>query len=639
MDKTPDLTAPEAPASITTPAAVPTPPASTSAAVAAPAPTTSAVSSSPPIAAPSTPTAAAPTVATPTTAPATPPPAPPAAPALPSMSAAEWLKSVGLPLTEDKLESIGFKDCRELLLALLASPDAVEAAQYAIYGNGAPALATIDWLKELSKAIIDTYASVPFGARDKTDTFSRRLYLTLEVIYGSAIRSFSNGKTTVHRLNPIHFAAFFVFSQRVEYDDQIGCFFCYEPTTGRWRDVSDVEIREILMDFSIPYIDRAPSLYSGTDLFFKEILSHARAIGRRRPQRPSDWRFLLVANHTLAFHAGSGAIEHFGHSPAYRLRNRIPVNYDPKNTGYTKFREFLEELIPLKEDRELLRQWCGMVLLGQNDLHKILLLRGAAGGGKSTLINLIETVIGEDNTATLVTDRLEERFELSEFFGKTLLIGRDVPTDALTNRSAYMLKALSGDSGLKAEVKHQQRRIRIGGPFNICMVSNARLSVSLQSDADAWRRRLWVIDTVKPPSGRTPTPNYEKVLLGGESYGILMWMVKGAKSVLTAQRSKKPLTLTAAQTARIDALLTSEDTILQFISSNVRAAPGKWVTSEDLYIAYENHCLTHQLDSLRQTTFNRNIGRALKKQHPGTSHQNVGDLGEKKQKGYTDISL
>lgn len=280
-----------------------------------------------------------------------------------------------------------------------------------------------------------------------------------------------------------------------------------------------------------------------------------------------------------------------------------------------------------------------MVLLGQNDLHKIMLLRGAAGGGKSTLVNLIETVIGEDNTATLVTDRLEERFDLSEFFGKTLLIGRDVPTDALTNRSAYMLKALSGDSGLKAEVKQQQRRIRIGGPFNICMVSNARLSITLQSDADAWRRRLWVIDIQKPPSGRTVIPNYDKEMLKTESFGILKWMAKGAKDVLTAQRRRKPLVLTTAQTDRIEELLTSEDTILQFVRASIKAEPGTWITSEDLHMAYENYCLSNQLDALTQTTFNRNIGKALKKLLPGTSHRNVGDPGERKQKGYADITL
>lgn len=101
-------------------------------------------------------------------------------PALPSITAAEWLESVGLPLTGEKLESIGFEDCRELWLALLASAKAVEAARFAIYGNGAPAPATIGWLKELSEAVIAAHAL------NEADTFSRRFYRAL-------------GKSTVNR--------------------------------------------------------------------------------------------------------------------------------------------------------------------------------------------------------------------------------------------------------------------------------------------------------------------------------------------------------------------------------------------------------------------------------------------------------
>lgn len=148
-----------------------------------------------------------------------------------------------------------------------------------------------------------------------------------------------------------------------------------------------------------------------------------------------------------------------------------------------------------------------------------------------------------------------------------------------------------------------------------------------------------MIDIQKPPSGRTVIPNYDKEMLKTESFGILKWMAKGAKDVLTAQRRRKPLVLTTAQTDRIEELLTSEDTILQFVRASIKAEPGTWITSEDLHMAYENYCLSNQLDALTQTTFNRNIGKALKKLLPGTSHRNVGDPGERKQKGYADITL
>ena len=49
-----------------------------------------------------------------------------------------------------------------------------------------------------------------------------------------------------------------------------------------------------------------------------------------------------------------------------------------------------------------------------------------------------------------------------------------------------------------AEIKGSNERPEIQGQFNIIITCNSRLSVRLEGDADAWRRRLVIVGYRKP---------------------------------------------------------------------------------------------------------------------------------------------
>ena len=74
-------------------------------------------------------------------------------------------------------------------------------------------------------------------------------------------------------------------------------------------------------------------------------------------------------------------------------------------------------------------------------------------GGKSTLVRILEAIVGQKNVCQLRTDLLAERFETSRFIGKTLLAGKDVSGNFLHSRGAHVLKALVGDDQLSGELK------------------------------------------------------------------------------------------------------------------------------------------------------------------------------------------
>lgn len=69
--------------------------------------------------------------------------------------------------------------------------------------------------------------------------------------------------------------------------------------------------------------------------------------------------------------------------------------------------------------------WAGAVWA--NLPQRLLILDGKPNTGKSTLVLILQALIGEENVCQLRTECLAERFELNRFRGKTLLIGCDVP--------------------------------------------------------------------------------------------------------------------------------------------------------------------------------------------------------------------
>jgi len=82
------------------------------------------------------------------------------------------------------------------------------------------------------------------------------------------------------------------------------------------------------------------------------------------------------------------------------------------------------------------------------------LLVGTPGGGKSTLLEVIEAVVGPSNVVELRTDFLADRFEIARFLRKTMLSGKDVPGNFLETAGAQMLKKLVGHDLLSAERKN-----------------------------------------------------------------------------------------------------------------------------------------------------------------------------------------
>jgi len=273
-------------------------------------------------------------------------------------------------------------------------------------------------------------------------------------------------------------------------------------------------------------------------------------------------------------------------SPKYRCRHKLAVTY--RADAYCpRFMDVLLKPALDMSDVSLIQRWSGLALVGVNLAQKILLLTGTAGGGKSTLVSVLTGIIGSGNVGMLRTELLGDRFELGRLFGKTLLYGADVPETFLTHETASRLKSLTGGDFVTVEFKNSNEAPQLKCRFNVIVTSNSRLTVYLEGDADAWRRRLVIVnyERPKPP---VAIPNLAEQIISEEGPGILNFMLDGLDALRAANWH---LALNERQQRRVDDLLLESDSHRVFGNECLikdTSAPG--ITKSEMYSAYAEFC-------------------------------------------------
>jgi len=259
-----------------------------------------------------------------------------------------------------------------------------------------------------------------------------------------------------------------------------------------------------------------------------------------------------------------GSVALHEHSPEFLCRDVINIDYDP-TADYSDFvREAFRDVVS-PEDQETIKWYAGQCALGRNFSQSILIISGEAGTGKTLVVKVIEKVIGRGNYEGLRTNMLDQRFELSRFDGKSLLVASDQCSDALMQKGAHMLKCLTGNDNLTTERKGENEHPMISGEFNVIIVSNADLPLSIDGDSGAWKRRVYPVkyDGKKP---ETIIPYFEDYLMRKYPEHILNWMVSGAAALF---KNGKQIPQHPEMLRRIDALIQESDACLAFVKNCV----------------------------------------------------------------------
>lgn len=355
---------------------------------------------------------------------------------------------------------------------------------------------------------------------------------------------------------------------------------CYRP------DYSGAELKTKIRDLIYPEYVKSTTIKRVYDLFLSA--AELQVTAEDLNNYPAEW---------VCFRNGFyDPIQKkmIPHDPKYRVVNQIPHDYDPeaKLNGAT-IERWLAFITEDPEDREMLLQYCGYCMTRDTAQQKFLILNGEGGSGKSTVIRLLESVIGPENISNVSLCQLTQRFAAFGLMGKLLNSCADLEVSALEDVST--LKKLLGEDRISAESKGRDA-ISFKNYAKLVFSTN-ELPIVKTEKTGGFYRRLLILTMNKVPTNKRP--DFFRELSAELDYFIHISM-----DALGRMYGNGYITESSGSVEAVKRLRCDSDSVEAFLSTlthdpNVKTKKG------DLYRHYENYCQEMERQPLRKQGFYR----------------------------------
>lgn len=281
------------------------------------------------------------------------------------------------------------------------------------------------------------------------------------------------------------------------------------------------------------------------------------------------------------------------HDPEYRSINQLPHEYDPaaKPEG-SAVEAWLHFIVPEADDREMILQFAGYCLNQDVSQQKFMILNGEGGSGKSTLIRMIEEMIGSDNISNISLTELTQRFASFGLMGKLLNSCADLEISALEDTST--LKKSLGEDRLRGE---QKGRDAISFKSYAKMIfSTNELPIIKSERTNGFYRRLLVLTMNKVPVKRRS--DFFTELSSQIDYFIHITLEALQRMYAAGYITESETSVKAIIQMKFDS-----DTVEAWLQEETYQVSGCRVDRSVLYQSYEQYCANNDRQSLSRTNF------------------------------------
>jgi len=291
-------------------------------------------------------------------------------------------------------------------------------------------------------------------------------------------------------------------------------------------------------------------------------------------------------------------------SPDLILTNRIEHNFNP--AAYSELMDStLNKLACQDKDiRALLEECVGYCFYRRNELGKAFILTGDKSNGKSTFLDVVAAILGEDNISTLDIKELGDRFSTSMMFGKLANIADDIGDDFLQGTQVSVFKKVVTGNRIKAERKGQD-------PFEFApyvkILASANEIPRMKDKTGAVLRRLVIIPFnatfSKDDPDYRPFIKYDLMQPEPLEYMIALGM-EGLKRVI----SNRAFTVPTLVQEQLDEYEESNNPIIAFLK-DVDLSELENEPTSDVYRRYNLFCTENSLQAMSAIAFTKQLCR------------------------------
>lgn len=357
-------------------------------------------------------------------------------------------------------------------------------------------------------------------------------------------------------------------------------------------DINGVQVKAKIKEHMYPKFIRADTINRVYNLFINEAAINIQ---------PSELN--AYPSHWINFKNGfydPVAREMLPHSPVRHAINQVPYEYDPVNKAdvVQVVEDWLNYIMPDPEDREMLLQYCGLCLTRDTRQQKFLILCGQGGSGKSTLIRLLESVVGSDNICNVSLKELTQRFACYELLGKLLNSCADLEVGALEDTS--IIKKILGEDTIRGEPKGKQAIYFYS--YARLIFSTNELPTILNEKSNGFYRRLLILMMDRKPT--KADPYFMDKLKGGADYFIRL-----SVEALERMYANGTITESANSKKAVNSLWGDSDTVKAWLDSECRIVKEQKErpTPLALYSNYEAFCDDSERTPLKRLHFYKSL--------------------------------
>lgn len=289
-------------------------------------------------------------------------------------------------------------------------------------------------------------------------------------------------------------------------------------------------------------------------------------------------------------------------SPDIIVTNKINFNYVPG--AYNETLDKTLDKISCNDSgiRALLEEIAGYTFYRRNELRKCFILVGDKANGKSSYIDLIVYMLGDDNVSALDLADLDGRFKTAEVVGKLLNAGDDIGDDFIKNPAIFK-KLVSGD-----RITVERKGV---DPFEFNNYAKFLFSANniprIKDKTGAVLSRLIIVPFNATFSKSDPDydPYIKYKLRSDECIEYLIQLaIEGLKRVLKNQA----FTTNEAVQKELEEYEESNNPIILFFKDNGEETIINEPTSK-CYMKYKEFCISNSFQPVSQIEFSKSVKR------------------------------
>ncbi|KWC78939.1 hypothetical protein WL58_21870 [Burkholderia cepacia] len=288
------------------------------------------------------------------------------------------------------------------------------------------------------------------------------------------------------------------------------------------------------------------------------------------------------------------------HRPEHHHRNQLTTTYDAASKC-PRWLQFLDEVFSVDPDRQhkidFLQEWFGYLLVPSTAYQKMLWLFGPGANGKSALLEVMQDMLGEENSSSMMLSEMSNEFYRHELYGKLANFAGEHPAGARLN-DGFIKSTVAGDS----ITANRKGRSPIQFRPTVRIVAAMNELPMLKDISHGFFRRLIVL-TLNRTFKKEEQNHNLSAELRSERAGVLAWAVQG----LHRLQQQKAFTTVPSSDALCQQYQFTSDPVAMFVRDCIVVHPKAKTLKKEVYEDYRNYCIANGHQPVDSATFGKSM--------------------------------